>query len=102
MATADFSQLEAEVARIKQVRPSVVAIIDGIADRVQAAVDADNAGDNTKLASLAADLRAEGDALAEAAVRGTPVSNEPPASDTGSGTTDGVVTGDSESGGGSR
>lgn len=83
---ADFSQLEAEVARIKQVRPSVVAIIDGIADRVQAAVDADNAGDNSKLASLSSDLRGEADALAEAAVRGTPVANEP-APETGGGET---------------
>ena len=72
MATADFSELEAQVGRIKQVRPSIVAIIEGIADRVQAAVDADNAGDNTKLAALSTDLRTEADALAAAAMAGTP------------------------------
>ncbi len=69
---ADFSQLTAEVERIKQVRPSVVAIIEGIAQRVQDAVDADNAGDNSQLASLSADLRGEADALAAAAMVGTP------------------------------
>jgi hypothetical protein len=74
MAIADFSELTAQVERIKQVRPSIVAIIEGIADRVQAAVDADNAGDNTKLAALATDLRGEADAFAEAAVKGTPAS----------------------------
>jgi len=69
---ADFTELTAEVERIKAVRPSIVAIIEGIADRVQAAVDADNAGDNSMLASLSGDLRGEADALAAAAVAGTP------------------------------
>jgi hypothetical protein len=71
---ADFSQLTAEVERIKQVRPSIVAIIEGIADRVQAAVDADNAGDDAQLSTLSADLRNEADAFAAAAVAGTPSS----------------------------
>lgn len=69
---ADFSGLQAQVERIKQVRPSIVAIIEGIADRVAAAVAADNAGDNTMLASLSEDLRGEADAFAAAAVAGTP------------------------------
>lgn len=69
---ADFTQLTAQVERIKQVRPSIVAIIEGIADRVQAAVDADNAGDNAMLSTLSSDLRSEADALAAAAVAGTP------------------------------
>lgn len=69
---ADFSGLQAQVERIKQVRPSIVAIIEGIADRVQAAVDADNAGDNSMLSTLSEDLRGEADAFAAAAVAGTP------------------------------
>jgi hypothetical protein len=84
---ADFSQLTAEVERIKQVRPSIVAIIEGIADRVQAAVDADNAGDNSQLATLSADLRAEADEFARVAVAGTPT--EGGTGETGGGTTEG-------------
>lgn len=80
---ADFSQLTAEVERIKQVRPSIVAIIEGIADRVQAAVDADNAGDNAMLSTLSSDLRSEADAFAAAAVAGTGTG------ETGGGTTGG-------------
>ncbi len=82
---ADFSELEAQVGRIKQVRPSIVAIIEGIAARVQAAVDADNAGDNSQLAALSGDLRGEADALAAAAVAGTPSSGGG-TGDTGGGT----------------
>lgn len=74
---ADFSGITAEVERIKAVRPAVVALINGIADKVKAAVDADNAGDNTLLATLSADVKTEADAFAEAVVAGTP--SEPPA-----------------------
>jgi hypothetical protein len=72
---ADFSDLTAQVERIKAVRPSIVAIIEGIAARVQTAVEANDAGDNSMLASLSSDLRGEADALAAAAVTGTPVEN---------------------------
>lgn len=84
MASEMFADVLAQVERIKQVRPSIVAIIEGIADRVQAAVDADNAGDRTTLESLSSDLRTEADAFAAAALAGTPT-------ETSEG---GVVTGD--------
>lgn len=72
MAEEMFADIKAEVERIKQVRPSIVAIVEGIADRVQAAVDKDNAGDRTVLESLSSDLRTEADAFADAALKGTP------------------------------
>lgn len=75
---ADFSGITAEVERIKAVRPAVVALINGIAAKVQAAVDADNAGDNALLSTLSADVKAEADAFAEAVASGT-VAEEPPA-----------------------
>jgi hypothetical protein len=74
---ADFAELKAEVERIKAVRPSIVAIINGIADKVAAAVAANDAGDNSELASLSADVRAEADAFEAVAVTITPA--EPPA-----------------------
>ena len=106
---ADFSGLQAQVERIKQVRPSIVAIIDGIADRIKAAVDADNAGDNSMLASLETDVRGEADAFADAALRGTPADTgggTTGGGETGGGTTEGgtggVVTGEEGAGGGNR
>lgn len=69
---ADFAELKAEVERIKAVRPSIVAIINGIADKVAAAVAANDAGDNSELATLSADVRTEADAFAAVAVAGTP------------------------------
>lgn len=79
MAEEMFAGLKAEVERIKAVRPSIVAIINGIADRVKAAVDADNEGDRSQLATLESDVRAEADAFAEAAIAGTPVEGTEPA-----------------------
>lgn len=73
---ADFSGITAEVERIKAVRPAVVALINGIAAKVQAAVDADNAGDNTLLSTLSADVKTEADAFAEAVAAHTVA--EPP------------------------
>ena len=69
---ADFAAITAEVERIKAVRPAVVALINGIAAKVQAAVDADNAGDNALLSTLSADVKAEADAFAEAVAANTP------------------------------
>lgn len=74
---ADFAELRAEVERIKAVRPSIVAIINGIADKVDAAVKANDAGDNSELAALSSDVRAEADAFAEAAVSNTPAEPAP-------------------------
>lgn len=64
---ADFSQLEAQVTALEGVVPSVVAIINGIADQIVAAVEADNLADNTASAGLADRVRAQADALAAAA-----------------------------------
>lgn len=63
---ADFNALNAEVERLKGIVPSVVAAINGIADKIAAAVAANDAGDNTQLATLADDVRAQADALAAA------------------------------------
>ena len=73
---ADFTQLTAEVERIETVVPSVVAIINGIAAQIEAAVAADNLSDNTQTAGLADRVRAQADTLAAAAVTGTPSEGE--------------------------
>lgn len=73
---ADFSTLKTEVTRIEEVVPSVVAIINGIADKIAEAVAADNLSDNTETAGLADRVRAQADALAAAAVAGTPAEPE--------------------------
>ena len=69
---ADFTGLTAQLERIKAVRPAIEKIIDGIADQIKAAVNADNAGDNSLLATLEADVRNEADGLVAAALKGTP------------------------------
>ena len=68
---ADFAALEAEVSRLTDVDASAIALLNGIAARVQAAVDADNLADNTETAKLAADLQAKTDALAAAVTANT-------------------------------
>lgn len=67
MADQVFTQLETDVTALEGVVPSVVAIIEGIADQIQAAVDADNLADTTKSAQLADRVRAQATALANAA-----------------------------------
>jgi len=69
---AEFAELEAEVAKNKSVISSAVALINGIAARVAEAVAANDAGDNTKLTSLATDLRADSQSLADAVAANTP------------------------------
>ena len=69
---ADFASLDAEVSRLTDVDASAIALLNGIAARVQAAVDADNLADNTHTAQLAADLTAQTDALAAAVTANTP------------------------------
>ena len=76
---AEFAELEQEVARNKSVIGSAVALINGIADRVDEAVAANDAGDNTKLAGLSNELRADSQALADAVAANTPAPPEPPA-----------------------
>lgn len=82
MADNVFSQLETDVTALEGVVPSVVTIINGIADQIQAAVDADNLADSTRSAQLAGRVRAQADTLAAAAVANTPA-------DTGGGETGG-------------
>ena len=69
---ADFTGLEAEVTNISTVVDSAIAVINGIAAQVDAAVAANDAGDNTQLASLSGDIRAKADALAAAVAANTP------------------------------
>lgn len=83
---ADFEPLKTQIERIKQVRPAIEAVIDGIADKIKAAVDADNAGDNSLLATLESDVRTEADGLVAAALKGTPAEEPPAGGGTGGGT----------------
>lgn len=75
---ADFSGVIAQITRIKEVRPSIEALLAGIADKIKAAVDADNAGDNSLLATLEADVRTEADAFVAAVLANTPAEPPPP------------------------
>lgn len=62
----DTSELTAEVERVKGTNASAIALINGIAARIDAAVEADNVQDATNLSALSASLRSETDALAGA------------------------------------
>ena len=64
---ADFTQLEAQVTALEGVVPSVIAIINGIADQIAEAVAADNLADDSASAMLADRVRAQADTLATAA-----------------------------------
>lgn len=68
---ADFSALEAEVARNTDVTNSAIALLNGIAQKIADAVAADNLADNTETAKLAADLAAQTDSLAAAVASNT-------------------------------
>lgn len=68
----DFSSLQAEVARNRSVDGSAAALIRGIADRIAAAIQADDAGDATNLNALVDDLRSSTDDLSGAVSEGTP------------------------------
>jgi hypothetical protein len=68
---ADVSELTAEVTRARGVVDSAIALINGIAARIDAAVAADNVADATNLSALSASLRSETDDLA-AAVNANP------------------------------
>lgn len=63
---ADFSALEAEVARVSGVNASAIALLGGIAQRITDAVAADNLDDNSHTAALATELAAQTDVLAAA------------------------------------
>lgn len=68
---ADFSALEAEVARNTDVTNSAIALLNGIVQRIADAVAADNLADNTETAQLAATLATQTDALAAAVASNT-------------------------------
>ena len=74
---ASFDELNTEVTNLTSVVDSAVALINGIADKIQAAVDANDAGDNSQLKSLSASVRAQADALAAAVAANTPTEPEP-------------------------
>ena len=67
----DVTELTAEVTRARGVVDSAIALINGIAARIDAAVAADNVVDATNLSALSASLRSETDDLA-AAVNANP------------------------------
>lgn len=74
---ADFTGVKAEVTRLTDVVASAVALINGIADKIAAAVAANDAGDNTELTGLADSVRAQADGLAAAVAANTPAEPEP-------------------------
>lgn len=67
----DLTALEAEVTRNAEVDASAIALINGIATRIEQAVIAAEAGNTQALSDLAASLRGSSDALAAAVVAGT-------------------------------
>jgi hypothetical protein len=73
----DFTGLEAEVANLTSVVDSAVALINGIAARIDAAVAASDAGDNTKLTALSASIKGEASSLADAVAANTPAEAPP-------------------------
>lgn len=83
---ADFSQLEAEVSRNASVDASAAALINGFQTRLDEAIAANDAGDNSKLTALSADLRSSSDALAAAVAANTPAGDG--GGETGGGTTE--------------
>lgn len=70
---ADFTDIEAKVENLKTVKESVIAYVNGVAQQVADAVAANDAGDNSKLSTLSADIQAQADAIAAAVVKNTPV-----------------------------
>ena len=54
----------------------MVAALNGIADQIDAAVEADNLEDNTQTAQLSEKVRTQADALAAAIVAGTPAASK--------------------------
>lgn len=78
---ADFNELETEVSRNRSVDESAAALINGFQARLDEAIAANDAGDNSKLTALSSDLRSSSDALAAAVAANTPAA---PGGDTGS------------------
>lgn len=68
----DFTDLQAEVARNSSVDSSAAALIRGIADKIAAAIAADDATDATNLNALVSELRTSSDDLSAAVSENTP------------------------------
>lgn len=90
----DLTDLQAEIARNTDVDASAIALINGIAAKIEAAVAAAEAGNTVALSDLATALRGSSDSLAAAVVAGTDGDeddddgeDEPPADDPTGGTT---------------
>lgn len=75
---ADFSGVQAEVTNLTSVVQSAITLIGGIAAKIDAAVAANDAGDNSQLATLSSDLRAQADGLAAAVAANTPAPEPTP------------------------
>jgi hypothetical protein len=75
----NLDALRAEVERNRTVDDSAAALINGIAQRIQDAIAADDVTDATNLTALVTDLRASTDTLSDAVKTNTPA-------DTGGGT----------------
>ena len=63
---ADVAELTAEVERTRSVTQSAIALINGIAARIEEAIRLNDEGDNSALSALATDLRGNADDLAAA------------------------------------
>lgn len=74
---ADFAGMTAEIERNRTVVGSAVALINGIAAKIDAAVAANDATDNTALTDLANSLRTDSDSLAAAVSANTPTEPTP-------------------------
>lgn len=68
---ADFSEVTAEVTALETVVDSAVALINGIAARIDEAVAADNVVDASNLSALSASLRAQSTELGDAVAANT-------------------------------
>lgn len=68
----DLSGLQAEVARNSSVDASAVALINGIADKIAAAIAADDVADAANINALVDELRASTDGLSSAVTANTP------------------------------
>lgn len=68
---ANFSDLQAAVENNAQVIASAITLINGIADKIDAAVAANDATDNSALTDLSVSLRTQSQSLADAVAANT-------------------------------
>jgi len=68
----DFSEIIQETTNQRTINASAITLLNGIAGRIEAAVAASDAGDNTALTNLAASIRQENQALADAVAANVP------------------------------